>query len=186
MKVVETTLRDCFIIENNIFKDDRGCFFESYNAKVFAQLTGIQSAFVQDNQSHSIYGVLRGLHFQTGEYAQAKLVRVIQGRVLDIAVDLRPNSNTFGKYFSIELSEDNKHQLYIPRGMAHGFVVLSETATFYYKCDNFYQKSSELGILYNDKNLNIDWKLPEEDIILSEKDKNNLTLEQYKNEILHI
>lgn len=180
MTITQTAIEGCFIIENRIFGDDRGYFLESFNAQTFEKLTGIKSVFVQDNQSFSAYGVLRGLHFQTGEHAQAKLVRAIQGRVLDVAVDIRKDSPTFGKHVAIELSEDNKQQLYVPRGLAHGFAVLSETATFFYKCDNFYNKASESGIMYNDKDLNIDWKIAEQDAILSEKDQfQNLTLEQY-------
>jgi len=180
MTITQTAIEGCFIIENRIFGDDRGYFLESFNAQTFEKLTGIKSVFVQDNQSFSAYGVLRGLHFQTGEHAQAKLVRAIQGRVLDVAVDIRKDSPTFGKHVAIELSEDNKQQLYVPRGLAHGFAVLSETATFFYKCDNFYNKASESGIVYNDKDLNIDWKIAEQDAILSEKDQfQNLTLEQY-------
>lgn len=184
MKITATPLAECFIIENTIFGDDRGYFFESFNAKTFADLTNIKTEFVQDNQSFSSYGVLRGLHFQTGEYAQAKLVRVLQGRVLDVALDIRKGSDTFGQHIAIELSGDNKRQLYVPRGMAHGFVVLSETATFFYKCDNFYNKKAESGILFNDKDLNIDWKIPEADIILSEKDKQGLSFSEYKGSLI--
>ncbi len=170
MNVVETKLKGCFIIKPTVFKDERGFFFESYNQKKFNEAIGTKVNFVQDNESFSLRGVLRGLHFQKGEFAQAKLVRVVKGNVLDVVVDIRPNSNTFGKHVSIELSEENKKQLFIPRGFAHGYVVLSDTAIFSYKCDNFYNKASEGGIIYNDDTLNIDWKFKESDFIISEKD----------------
>ncbi|WP_158846514.1 dTDP-4-dehydrorhamnose 3,5-epimerase [Algibacter sp. L1A34] len=170
MKVTETKLQGCYILEPKIFKDKRGCFFESFNEAMFNQLIGENVNFVQDNESFSSKGVLRGLHYQTGEYAQAKLVRVVKGSVLDVAVDLRKESVTFGQYFSIELTEENKKQLFIPRGFAHGFVVLSDTAIFSYKCDNFYNKESEGGILFNDPTLNIDWVMSKEEFIVSEKD----------------
>ncbi|MDO7137102.1 dTDP-4-dehydrorhamnose 3,5-epimerase [Algibacter lectus] len=170
MTVKETELKDCFILEPEVFLDKRGGFIESYNKRVFYELTGQKIDFVQDNESFSKRGVLRGLHFQKGEYAQAKLVRVITGRILDVVVDLREDSSSFGKCFSTELSEENKKQLFIPRGFAHGFVVLSNTVLFSYKCDNFYNRESESGIVYNDKVLNIDWKLPENEFIVSNKD----------------
>ncbi|SFC64697.1 dTDP-4-dehydrorhamnose 3,5-epimerase [Algibacter lectus] len=170
MTVKETELKDCFILEPEVFLDKRGCFIESYNKRVFYELTGQKIDFVQDNESFSKRGVLRGLHFQKGEYAQSKLVRVITGRILDVVVDLREDSNSFGKHFSTELSEENKKQLFIPRGFAHGFIVLSNTVLFSYKCDNFYNKESESGIIYNDRVLNIDWKLPENEFIVSDKD----------------
>lgn len=170
MKVIETTLSDCLILEPSLFNDKRGYFFESFNSKQFNELTGFNVNFVQDNESFSTKGVLRGLHFQKGEYAQAKLVRVVTGKVLDVAVDLRKNSTTFGKWFSIELSGENKRQLFVPRGFAHGFVVLSEFAIFNYKCDNFYNKVSESGIIFNDSALNIDWQLNTNEILVSEKD----------------
>jgi len=170
MKVLETKLKGCYIIEPKIFKDKRGYFFESFNTKSFQELLKTDTIFIQDNESLSTKGVLRGLHYQTGEHAQAKLVRVVKGKVLDVAVDLRQNSKTFGKHVSIELTEDNKKQLFVPRGFAHGFIVLSESAVFSYKCDNFYNKASEQGIIFNDKDLNIDWKLQEREFIISEKD----------------
>ena len=170
MTIKETILVGCVIIEPRVFEDKRGYFFESFNQKRFTSAVGKSVNFVQDNESFSTKGVLRGLHFQKGEYAQAKLVRVIKGKVLDVAVDLRKDSKTFGKHISVELTEENKKQLFVPRGFAHGFVVLSDTAIFSYKCDNFYNKESEDGILYNDTDLNIDWKLPEEELIISEKD----------------
>lgn len=170
MKVTETFLKGCFIVEPDVFEDDRGYFFESFNYKRFEAGIGEKIDFVQDNQSYSQKGVTRALHYQVGEHAQAKLVRVLHGTVLDVAVDLRKGSPTFGQHFSIELSAENKKQLFIPRGFAHGFVVLSETAEFFYKCDNYYNKDSEGGIIYNDPELNIDWILPEEELLLSDKD----------------
>ena len=182
MKIEQTPLQDCYIIHDTVITDSRGYFFESFNAKKFFELTGLEPLFVQDNQSSSTYGVLRGLHFQTGEYAQAKLVRVLHGSVLDVAVDLRRSSPTFTKSFVLELSAENHKQLYIPRGFAHGFVVTGSTAVFFYKCDNYYNKSSELGIKYDDPALRIDWQLPANDLILSEKDKKN----PYLADILHL
>lgn len=181
MNILETNLEGCFIVEPTIFEDKRGYFFETFNTEKFKKLTKIETLFVQDNESYSTKGVLRGLHYQTGIHAQAKLVRVIKGKVLDVAVDLRKESKTYGKHFSIELSEYNKKQLFVPRGFAHGFIVLSETAIFSYKCDNHYNKPSEQGIIFNDTNLNIDWKLPKEDLIVSEKD---MLLPTFKNAIL--
>ncbi len=171
MTVKETHLSGCFVIEPQVFGDDRGYFFESFNQKVFEEKTGLEVNFVQDNQSMSQRGVLRGLHFQKGEFAQAKLVRVIKGRVLDVVVDIRPDSTTYGQSFSIVLSEENQKQLFVPRGFAHGFSVLEDNTIFSYKCDNYYNKESEGGIIYNDKDLNIDWKLSEAEVQLSEKDK---------------
>ena len=170
MTVIETKLKGCFIIEPTIFKDKRGYFFESFNEQKFNEALNLNSRFIQDNESFSTKGVLRGLHYETGNYAQAKLVRVVKGKVLDIAVDIRKESPTFGQYISIELTEENKKQIFVPRGFAHGFVVLSDTAILSYKCDNFYNKESEEGIIYNDTTLNIDWKLPPESLIISEKD----------------
>ncbi|NER18904.1 dTDP-4-dehydrorhamnose 3,5-epimerase [Spongiivirga citrea] len=171
MIVKETGLKGCVILEPRVFEDERGYFFESYNRSKFNELIGREINFVQDNQSYSRKGVIRALHYQTGEYAQAKLVRVLKGAVLDVAVDLRKDSETFGKHIAVELSDQNSLQLFIPRGFAHGFIVLSNTAEFFYKCDNFYNKESEGGIIYNDKELNIDWKLDEKDMIVSDKDK---------------
>ncbi len=170
MKIKSTPLNDCYIIEPTIFEDDRGYFFEKYNERKFEEVTGLNGHFVQDNISKSSYGVLRGLHLQKGEHAQAKLVSCLEGKVFDVAVDLRENSSTFGQWFGIELTPENKLQLYVPRGFGHGFSVLSETAIFAYKCDNFYNKESEGGVLWNDVDINIDWQLPLEDVILSEKD----------------
>lgn len=171
MKIKETPLKDCYIIEPTIFEDERGYFFEKYNEKRFEELTGMNGHFVQDNISKSSYGVIRGIHLQKGEHAQAKLVSCLEGRVWDVAVDLRKDSPTFGKWFGIELTAENKIQLYVPRGFGHGFSVLSETAVFAYKCDNFYNKDSEAGVAYNDTQLNIDWIIPAEDAVLSEKDQ---------------
>ncbi|NAS10981.1 dTDP-4-dehydrorhamnose 3,5-epimerase [Poritiphilus flavus] len=170
MKVIKTPLEGCLILEPRLFEDERGYFFESYNQRAFSEAVGRDIRFVQDNQSFSKKGVIRALHYQTGEFAQAKLVRVSQGRVLDVAVDLRPESPTFGQHFSIELSEENNKQLFIPKGFAHGFAVLSDTADFCYKCDNYYAPESEGGIIYNDPTLNIDWGIPEEEQIVSPKD----------------
>ncbi len=177
MKRINTAIENCFVVQPSVFEDGRGYFLETFNQKAFNKLAGFDIDFVQDNESFSSKGVLRGLHYQTGEYAQAKLVRVIKGRVLDVALDLRKHSKTFGKHVSVELTEDNKTQLFVPRGFAHGFIVLSDHAIFSYKCDNFYNKASEAGIIYNDQTLNIDWQLPEEDITVSEKDKYLPTLE---------
>lgn len=170
MKVNETKLQGCFIIEPKVFEDKRGYFFESYNLNSFNELVSGTFKFVQDNESYSKKGVLRGLHFQTGKYSQAKLVHVVQGSVLDVAVDLRKNSKTFGEHISVELSSQNKKQLLVPRGFAHGFVVLSDSAIFSYKCDNYYNKESESGIIYNDSTLDIDWRLSDKKLIVSEKD----------------
>lgn len=171
MKIKETPLKDCYIIEPTIFEDDRGYFFEKFNENKFEELTGLNGHFVQDNISRSSYGVLRGLHLQKGDNAQAKLVSCLEGKVFDVAVDLRKDSPTFGKWFGIELTAENKLQLYVPRGFGHGFSVLSEKATFAYKCDNFYNKESEGSVLWNDTDLAIDWQLPADDVILSEKDR---------------
>ncbi len=171
MIVTETELPGCLILEPRIFEDPRGHFFESYNARNFEAETGKAGGFVQDNQSYSKYGVIRALHYQKGPDAQAKLVRVLQGRVLDVAVDLREGSPTFGKHVAVELSDDNRKQLYIPRGFAHGFSVLSETAVFFYKCDNFYNPESEGGIYYADPELAIDWGVPAHRQIVHGKDR---------------
>ena len=172
MNITHTPLADCFVIEPQQFRDARGSFMESYNEQKF--LADVH--FVQDNQSTSQKGVLRGLHFQKGEYAQAKLVRVIRGEVLDIAVDIRRNSETFGQHFSIVLNDKNNKQLFVPRGFAHGFIVLKDDTIFAYKCDNFYNKEAESGIIYNDPEIAIDWMLNEDEIILSDKDKELPTL----------
>ena len=180
MKVTETKLKGCFIVEPTVFGDHRGYFFESFNQKLFAQKTGLDVHFVQDNQSLSNRGVLRGLHFQQGDYAQAKLVRVVKGRVLDVAVDLRKDSDTYGQHVALELSEKNRIQLFVPRGFAHGFSVLEDQTIFSYKCDNYYNKESEGGIMYNDSDLNIDWKLSDSEILLSEKDTGLKSFRDYE------
>ena len=179
MEIKKTKIEGCFELVPRVFEDGRGHFFESFNQSTFEKETGAKPFFVQDNQSLSTKGVLRGLHFQKGTYAQAKLVRVLEGEVLDVAVDIRPNSKTYGNIVRTVLSSENKKQLFIPRGCAHGFVTLSKTATFFYKCDNFYDKESEGGILYNDPDLNIDWILNEEDLIISDKDKILPTLNEF-------
>ncbi|WP_293874317.1 dTDP-4-dehydrorhamnose 3,5-epimerase [Flavobacterium sp.] len=180
MNFIATKLEGCFIIEPKVILDDRGYFMESFNENTFQKGVHQPVHFVQDNQSFSSKGVLRGLHYQTGAYAQAKLVRVLQGEVLDVAVDIRPDSKTFGQFEAVLLSGENQIQFFVPRGFAHGFLVLSETATFFYKCDNFYNKESEGGIIYNDKTINIDWGFPTDDLIISEKDKVQPTIENAK------
>ncbi|MBC7642075.1 MAG: dTDP-4-dehydrorhamnose 3,5-epimerase [Flavobacterium sp.] len=170
MIFIPTKLAGCYIIEPKIIIDDRGYFMESFNEKTFQNGIGQEIHFVQDNQSFSTKGVLRGLHYQIGEHAQAKLVRVLQGEVLDVAVDIRPDSITFGQYESVLLSGENQKQFFVPRGFAHGFLVLSETATFFYKCDNFYYKESEGGLIYDDETININWQFPTIDLLISEKD----------------
>ncbi len=179
MNIKKTDIEGLIIIEPKIFKDERGYFFESYSERDFTKAIG-NITFVQDNESKSSYGVLRGLHFQKGKYAQSKLVRVVKGKVLDVAVDIRKDSKTFGQHYSIILSEENQLQFFIPKGFAHGFAVLSDEAIFQYKCDEFYSKENEGAIMWNDKTLNIDWLLPEKDIILSEKDKHHPTFEEYR------
>ena len=180
MQVEETPLKDCFLIYNTIYNDDRGYFFESFNAERFCKLTGKYVSFVQDNQSHSSKGVLRGIHFQKGEHSQAKLVRVLKGEVLDVAIDLRKDSPTFGQHYSVILSDTSNTQLFVPRGFGHGFLVLSEEADFFYKCDNFYNKLSEGGIMFDDGDLDIDWRLPLSDILVSAKDRQNMAFVEYK------
>ena len=178
MKVEEIFLQGCFLLTPRVFEDERGYFYESFNDKTFRSFTGIDIDFVQDNVSKSSKGVLRGLHFQKGEYAQAKLVKVLRGKVLDVAVDLRRNSKTYGQSFSVILDAQKHQQLYIPRGFAHGFHVLEDESVFSYKCDNFYNKASESGIVYSDERLNIDWNISGE-VIISEKDKMLPRLEAY-------
>lgn len=170
MKITETKLKGCFIIEPQKFEDERGYFFESFNETKFNELTNTNTHFVQDNQSFSSYGVIRGLHAQSGAHAQAKLVRVLKGEVIDVAVDARPGSPTFGQQVAVHLSATNNKQLFIPRGFLHGFSVLSKEAVFFYKCDNFYNKESEQGVLYNSPELNIDWGIEKGSEIISEKD----------------
>lgn len=173
MEVIKTDIEGVLIIEPKVFGDARGYFYESFNAAEFEEKTGIKTSFVQDNQSKSCYGVLRGLHFQKPPYAQSKLVRVVKGTVLDVAVDIRKGSPTFGKYVAVELTEENHRQLFIPRGFAHGFVVKSPDAIFQYKCDNLYAPQSEGAIMWNDPTIGIDWGIKAEDVLLSEKDKHH-------------
>jgi len=170
IKATETKLKGCFILEPTIFEDERGYFFESYNHRDFCEAIGREVNFVQDNQSFSKKGVLRGLHFQKGEHAQAKLVSVLLGRIQDVVVDLRKNSPTFGEHLSIELCGDDKKQLFVPRGFAHGFLTLSNSATVFYKCDNFYHKDAEGGVQFDDPNLNIFWTFDKDKIVQSKKD----------------
>ena len=170
MNFIKTALDGVYIIEPKIFRDERGYFFESYNENEFIK-QGISARFIQDNQSKSSYGVIRGLHMQLPPFSQAKLVRVLSGRVLDVAVDVRPQSKTFGKHVAVELSDKNQRQLFIPRNFLHGFSVLSDTAIFAYKVDNVYNKESEFGIRYDDPQINIDWRVPANKVITSEKDR---------------
>jgi len=183
MKKTETGISNLVVIEPQVHGDDRGYFMESFSDKWFRENVA-DTTFVQDNESKSSRGVLRGLHFQNPPMAQAKLVRVVQGEVLDVAVDIRKNSPTYGKHFSIVLSAENKKQLFVPRGFAHGFSVLSETAVFSYKVDNFYSKELEEGILWNDTTLNIDWKLPTSEVQLSEKDKEQQPFESFESKFI--
>lgn len=171
--MIKTAIEGVLILEPRVFNDRRGYFFESFNAAEFAAKTGLDINFVQDNESKSSYGVLRGLHFQKGEHSQSKLVRVVKGRVLDVAVDIRRSSPTFGRHVAVELSGENHLQFFIPRGFAHGFAVLSDEAVFQYKCDRFYAPASEGAIAWNDPDLAIDWKLPADAVILSEKDRHH-------------
>ena len=170
VKIEQTPLKDSFILTPTIFNDERGSFHETFNDILFKKVSGQKVNFVQDNQSTSSFGVLRGLHYQLGKMAQAKLVRAIEGRILDIVVDMRKESETFGKHFSVILDDITKKQLFVPRGFAHGFITLSPTSKFAYKCDNFYDKASERGIIYNDATLQLDWHLPNDKLIISEKD----------------
>lgn len=179
MNLIKTKLDGLFVIEPRVFKDARGYFFESFNQNNFLK-AGLNYTFVQDNQSKSSYGTIRGIHFQKGDAAQAKLVRVLQGKVLDVAVDLRKDSPTYGQYYACELSEDNNKQLLIPRGFGHGFSVLSETAIFSYKCDNFYAPKEEGSIKYNDPDLKIDWQIALPDALVSEKDAKAPSFKEYQ------
>ena len=171
MNIIKTKLPGVLIMDPEVFGDDRGYFYETFNKKRFQELTGIDVNFIQDNESRSRYGVVRGLHFQKGEFAQTKLVHVAQGKILDVTVDIRRDSPTFGQYVATELSDSNHRQLYIPRGYAHGFSVLSEEAIFQYKCDNYYAPQAEGGVFWSDPDIGIDWQLPMDVITLSEKDK---------------
>ena len=172
MEITNTNLKDCLIIQPSIFQDERGYFFESYNKQRFQEATGMNVSFVQDNESQSQFGTIRGLHMQTGEKSQAKLVRVVKGKVKDIVIDVRPESPSYKEKFEIELTEVNKTQLFVPRGFLHGFSVLSNTAIFSYKCDNYYSKEAETGVNPIDEELDLNWEIPEHQVIISEKDKN--------------
>ena len=176
MAVIKTNVEGVLIIEPQVFGDERGYFFESYNEERFRAETGIETHFVQDNESKSKYGVVRGMHFQRQPHAQAKLVRVVRGRVIDVAVDIRSGSPTYGKYVAVELSESNHRQLFIPKGFAHGYVVMEDDTVFQYKCDEYYHPESEGGIAWNDPTIGIDWGINNGDIILSTKDQHNPTL----------
>ncbi|WP_430614712.1 dTDP-4-dehydrorhamnose 3,5-epimerase [Flavobacterium sp. JP2137] len=178
MTITPTELAGCFVLEPKVFFDSRGYFMESFNEKLFHEMSQQQLRFVQDNQSFSTKGVLRGLHYQTGVYSQSKLVRVLQGSVLDVAVDIRPDSATFGRYHAEILSDQNHKQVFVPKGFAHGFLVLSDTALFAYKCDQYYHAASEGGIIYNDATIAIDWILPEAEWIVSEKDRQLPAIDQ--------
>ena len=182
MNVIKTPIEGLLVIEPRIFGDERGYFFESFSERDFAEAVGRPVKFVQDNESKSRYGVVRGLHFQRAPYAQSKLVRVVSGAVLDVAVDLRKGSPTFGRHFSVELTGENHRQFFIPKGFAHGFSVLSDEVVFQYKCDAYYHPEAEGAIMWNDPDLAIDWRLPAADIILSAKDSRNPSLKEY-NEI---
>ena len=179
MEVIKTFIEGPLIIEPRVFCDSRGYFFESFNAGEFKEKTGLDINFVQDNESLSHYGVLRGLHFQLPPFAQNKLVRCVRGAVLDVAVDIRKGSPSYGKYVACELSEDNHRQFFVPKGFAHGFSVLSETAVFQYKCDGFYHPEAEGAISILDSSLGIDWRIPAEKVILSEKDKHHPLLKDF-------
>ncbi len=171
MRIEQTYLKDCFIIHDTVHKDKRGYFIETFNQRDFAQLTGLHIDFVQDNQSKSYKGVLRGLHIQLGNAAQVKLLRVLEGAILDVVVDLRKNSPTFGQHLTLELTQDNHKQIFVPTGFAHGFVVLSEIAIVLFKVDKYYEPGNEFGIRYDDKDLKIDWRLPKGEIVISEEVK---------------
>lgn len=179
IRATETKLKGCFVLEPIIHEDERGYFYESYNHKHFCEVIGLEVNFVQDNISFSKKGVLRGLHFQKGEHAQAKLVTVLQGKIQDVVVDLRKDSPTFGQHLSVELSDNNKKQLFVPKGFAHGFLTLSETAKILYKCDNYFDKEAEEGIRYNDGGLGINWVKVSRSFVLSKKDEKNQSFEEY-------
>ena len=178
MRIVESNIEGLFIIEPDIYNDDRGYFMESFSERNFIASTGLDTHFVQDNESLSHKGVLRGLHFQCAPYSQAKLVRVVQGRVLDVAVDIRKGSPTFGKYVITELSGENHRQMFIPKGFAHGYITLEDNTLFQYKCDEYYHPEAEMGIIWNDPEIGIDWGADESSIILSNKDKQHKTLNE--------
>jgi len=180
LKFIPQTIPDVILIKPTVREDDRGYFVETFRQDLFEEATGCKVNFIQDNESKSTKGVLRGLHYQLPPYSQSKLVRVIDGRVLDVSVDIRKSSPTFGKHVALELTSENKHQLFIPSGFAHGFVLLSDSATFTYKVDNYYAPENDRGIAFDDKDLAIDWKLPHEHLQLSDKDKSNPTLANSK------
>mgnify|MGYP001194612007 CR=1 FL=1 len=180
MKFTRQNINDVILIEPKLYNDDRGYFSETFRLDLLQDFVGHKISFVQDSESKSYKGVLRGLHFQSPPFMQAKLVRVIKGNVLDVAVDIRSGSRTFGKHVSVELSAENKKQLFVPRGFAHGFVVLSESAIFSYKVDNYYSKDHDNGVAYNDKDLNIDWRLSKEELLISTKDKNQPNLNEIR------
>jgi len=182
MIVESCFIEDVKILKPKVFGDHRGYFLESYNEKTFKELTGIETSFVQDNESLSSHGTLRGLHFQKPPFSQAKLVRAVSGTILDVVVDLRKDSDTFGQWYSEILSAENKTQLFVPRGFGHGFVVLSETAIFAYKVDNYYSAESDSGVIWNDSDLNIDWQIDADKILLSSKDENLQTFSEYKDD----
>ena len=185
MEVIKTEIEGVFIIEPKVFGDDRGYFFESYSAREFKEKTGLDITFVQDNESKSRYGVLRGLHFQLPPYTQSKLVRCVKGAVLDVAVDIRKGSPTYGKYAMCELTEENHRQFFVPKGMAHGFCVLSEEAVFQYKCDEFYHPEAEGVIVWNDSEIGIEWPVKAEDVLLSEKDKHHPQLKFFESPFVY-
>ncbi len=171
MRLIKTEIEGVVIVEPEVYGDDRGYFFESFSEREFAKLVGVEVNFVQDNESCSHRGVVRGLHFQREPYAQAKLVRVVRGRVLDVAVDIRPNSPTFGGYVAAELSSENKRQMFIPKGFAHGYIALEDDTVFHYKCDEYYHPEAERGIAWNDEQIGIEWPIAESELIISEKDR---------------
>lgn len=179
MDIIKTAIDGVLIIEPKVFGDSRGYFFESFNAREFAEKTGMNINFVQDNESMSTYGVMRGLHFQRPPYTQSKLVRCVRGAVLDVAVDIRKGSPTYGQHVAVELSEENKREFFVPRGFAHGFAVLTENAVFQYKCDNFYAPQADGGISILDNALGIDWRIPTEKALLSEKDTMHACLKDF-------
>ena len=179
MEVIKTDIEGVLIIEPKVFGDSRGYFFESFNAKEFKEKTGLDITFVQDNESMSTYGVMRGLHFQRPPYTQSKLVRCVKGAVLDVAVDIRKGSPTYGQHVAVELTEDNHRQFFVPKGFAHGFAVLSQTAVFQYKCDNFYAPEADGGISILDESLGIDWRIPTDKAILSDKDTKHPLLKDF-------
>lgn len=178
LEIENTPLKDCFLLKPSVFRDHRGTFLESFSQKVFEEVTGLHLKFVQDNQSTSTKGVLRGLHFQKGVFSQSKLVRTVAGKVLDVVVDLRPDSPTFKKSYKVILSNENHHQLFVPSGFAHGFLTLSETSVFAYKCDQYYHKEADAGVFWDDPTFGIDWEFPKEKLILSEKDANLPTFQE--------